>query len=79
MLIKITCIECGAEGSMSLSDAGYKGPYKCWKCREMFAIEIADNELKSIGPFDQAEQDRIQAERDREKEIQALRDKFGKK
>ncbi len=79
MLIKITCITCGADGNMSLSDAGYKGPYKCWKCREMLAIEIADNELKSIGPFDQAEYDRDQAERDRQQEIQALRDKFGKK
>lgn len=72
MMVKITCIKCGTEGSMSLADPVYKGPYRCWKCRELFAIEIADNELKSSGPFDQAEFDR-------EQEIRALRDKFGKK
>ncbi len=72
MMVKITCIKCGTEGSRSLADPAYKGPYKCWKCRELFAIEIADNELKSSGPFDQAEFDR-------EQEIRALRDKFGKK
>ena len=72
MMVKIACIKCGTEGSMSLADPVYKGPYRCWKCRELFAIEIADNELKSSGPFDQAEFDR-------EQEIRALRDKFGKK
>jgi hypothetical protein len=56
---------------MSLSDPSYKGPYKCYKCREIFAIEIADNELKHSGPFDQAAHDR-------EQEIRAMQDKFKK-
>ncbi len=72
MMVKITCIKCGTEGSMSLADPAYKGPYRCWKCRELFAIEIVDNILEDSGPFDQAESDR-------EQEIQALRDKFKKK
>ncbi len=72
MMVKIACIKCGVEGSMSLADPAYKGPYRCWKCRELFAIEIADNELKSSRPLDQAELDR-------EQEIRELRDKFSRK
>ena len=69
MAIKIVCPSCNTEGSLSLVDAGYHGPYKCWKCKALFTIEIADNELKSCQPLDQEEFERQQ-------EIIALRNKF---
>jgi len=69
MLIKIKCPKCGSEGSLSLTESSYQGPYRCWKCRELFTIEIDNNELKSCEPLSQAEFEKQQ-------EIEALKAKF---
>ena len=69
MLIKIKCPKCGSEGSLSLTESSYQGPYRCWNCRELFTIEIEDTELKSCEPLSQAEFDKQQ-------EIEALKAKF---
>ena len=69
MMIKIKCTKCGTEGSLSLSDESYQGPYRCWKCRELFTIRLENNELKSCEPLSQEEFDRQQ-------EIEAMKDKF---
>jgi len=71
MMITIKCPKCGTEGSLSLVELTYEGPYRCWKCRELFSIKIEDNELKSCEPLSQEEFERIQ-------EIEALKAKFRK-
>jgi len=53
--IKIRCPKCEVEGSISLTDAGYQGPYRCWKCRQNFTIEIKNDQLKSCEPLSEAE------------------------
>ncbi len=60
MMTKIKCPDCGAEGSMSLIDVRYEGPYRCWKCRALFTIVLEDNELKDCQPLSQEEFDRQQ-------------------
>ena len=69
MMLKIKCPECGTEGSLSLVESSYQGPYRCWKCRENFTIKIDNNELQSCEPLSQEELERQQ-------EIEALRAKF---
>ena len=69
MIVKIKCAKCGTEGSLSLSDPSYQGPYRCWKCRELFTIKLENNELKSCELLSQEEFDRQQ-------EIEALKAKF---
>jgi transposase-like protein len=69
MILKIKCPACGVEGSLSLVEPNYQGPYKCWKCRELFTIEIEGNELKSCEPLSQEEFDKQQ-------EMKSLKDKF---
>ena len=69
MLVKIKCLKCGTEGSLSLVEVRYQGPYRCWKCRELFTIKIENNELKSCEPLSQEEFERQQ-------EIEALKAKF---
>ncbi len=46
---------------MSLAQPGYRGPYRCWKCRELFTIELENNKLKSCEPLSQEDFDRQQA------------------
>lgn len=69
MIVKIKCTKCGTEGSLSLSDPSYQGPYRCWKCRELFTIKMENNELKSCEPLSQEEFEKQQ-------EIETLKAKF---
>ena len=69
MMVKIKCPDCSTEGSLSLVESSYQGPYRCWKCRALFTIRLESNELKSCEPLSQEEFDRQQ-------EIEALKAKF---
>jgi len=69
MIVKIKCPKCETEGSLSLSDPSYQGPYRCWKCRELFTITMENNELKSCEPLSQEEFEKQQ-------EVEALKAKF---
>ncbi len=69
MIVKIVCPKCETEGGFSLADAVYEGPYRCWKCRELFAIRMEDNELKSCEPITEEDLEKHQ-------ELQKLRNRF---
>jgi hypothetical protein len=69
MMVKIKCPKCNTEGSFSLVESTYKGPYRCWKCRGLFTIEVKNSQLESCKPLSQEEFDRQQ-------EIEALKAKF---
>jgi phage FluMu protein Com len=51
MLTKIKCPKCNTEGTFSISDAVFDGPYKCWKCKEFFHIRMERGALKDIQPM----------------------------
>ncbi len=61
MIVKIKCPKCGAESSLSLIDESYQGPYKCWKCRGLFSIKLADGKLKCCDPLSQEEFSKLMA------------------
>ena len=69
MLVKIKCPACQTEGSLSLIETNYEGPYKCWKCRALFTIVLKSNKLMSCEPL-------TEEEFQKQQEIKALQDKF---
>ena len=69
MMVIIKCPECGTEGRLSLIESSYQGPYRCWKCRQLFTIKMENNQLVSCEPLSQEDFDRQQ-------EIEAMKDKF---
>ena len=69
MMTKIVCPECKTEGSISLADLTYEGPYKCWKCKRLFTIVIENDVLMSCKPLSQEEFEKQQ-------EIETLRAQF---
>jgi hypothetical protein len=71
VIFKIGCPECKTEGSFSLADSVYQGPYRCWKCRALYTILIEDGELKSCEAL-------TQEEFEKQQEIEALKRRFGK-
>ncbi len=70
-MITLKCPKCGAETKLSLVDADYEGPRRCWKCHEFFSIKIENNVLISCEPLSQEEFEKQQ-------EIEALKAKFRK-
>jgi len=75
MMITIKCPSCGTEGSQSLLEPTYRGPYRCWKCRELFSIQIENNEVKSFEPITEEQLAQQQEER---RQIEELKAKFKK-
>jgi len=69
MLVKIKCPKCDSEGTISLLETDYNGPYRCWKCRELFFIILEDNELRSCEPLSDESLKKMQ-------EIEELKKKF---
>jgi len=69
MLTKVKCPKCGTEGTFSISDPVYDGPYKCWSCKEMFRVRIENKVLKEIAPMSIDQLAKFQ-------EIENLRNKF---
>ena len=72
MMFTITCPSCKIDGKFSVLDSSYDGPYKCWKCRELFSIRIENNQLKQCKPLSQEEFEKQQ-------ELEALKAKFRQK
>jgi hypothetical protein len=71
VIFKISCPQCKTEGSFSLADLGYQGPYRCWKCRALYTILIENSELKSCQPL-------TQEEFEKQQEVESLKRKFRK-
>ena len=69
MILKIKCPSCNIEGSLSLLESNYEGPYRCWKCRRLFTLKIEEDKVKSCEPLSEEEFNRLQ-------EIEALKAKF---
>jgi len=81
-MITIKCPSCGTEGSQSLLEPNYQGPYRCWKCRELFYIRIENNEVKSLEPINEERLQELQAQHQQEEkqrqQIEELQAKFRK-
>jgi hypothetical protein len=69
MLVKIKCPTCQTEGSLSLVESSYEGPYRCWKCRALFTVALKNNELTHYEPLGEEELQRQQG-------IKAIQDKL---
>jgi len=70
-MVTIKCPECGVDGSMSLIDEKYNGPYKCWKCRAYLKICLVDNNLESCEVITEEEFNKL-------RELYSLKNKFKK-
>ena len=66
-MIEIRCPNCDSVGKMSLVQAIYEGPYRCWKCRSLFTIIIANKKLQSCTPMSEEEFEAWQALHDASK------------
>jgi hypothetical protein len=71
MLTKIVCPTCKTEGTFSLSDPFFDGPYKCWKCRALLRLTMDHGTVKGVIPMTEEEMKQFE-------EAQAVKNKFRK-
>jgi len=62
MLIKIACPNCGGETTFSLSQESYEGPFRCWKCHNLFRISLANGAVASCETMSSEEANRLTEE-----------------
>jgi hypothetical protein len=69
MLMKITCPACQKEGTISLLENDFNGPYRCWKCRALFTMNIHNNKVLSCEPLSEEAYEKF-------KELEEIKKKF---
>jgi hypothetical protein len=69
MAIKIKCPSCDTEGSISLLDKEFSGPYRCWKCRSLYTINIHEGAVVAIEPLSEEALEKL-------KQLEELKKKF---
>ena len=69
MAIKIKCPACENEGSISLLDKEFTGPYRCWKCRALYTINIHEGAVVAIEPLSEEALEKL-------KQLEELKKKF---
>jgi hypothetical protein len=69
MAIKIKCPSCQNEGTISLLNQEFSGPYRCWKCRSLYTISIFEGEVVAIEPLTEEALEKL-------KQLEELKKKF---
>jgi hypothetical protein len=59
-MLEIKCPNCNEISKLFLLDARYNDPFRCWKCKAAFMVEIEGNEVKSALPMSQEDFNRWQ-------------------
>ena len=67
--MNIKCPSCATDGAISFINPDYEGPYRCWKCHELFTIKCKAGQMVAWEPLS-TEQLRKQ------QELEELKTKF---
>ncbi len=67
MFAQITCPDCNTMGQFSLLEGNYKGPYRCWKCKALYNVEIDNAKVISCQPMAETELEVLKAEQEAKK------------
>ena len=67
MIAKITCPSCKTMGQFAVEGGNFKGPYRCWKCRTLYTLDMVNSEVVSLQPPTEEEFEKLKAEQEAEK------------
>jgi hypothetical protein len=67
MIAKIICPSCQTMGQFSVDGGNFKGPYRCWKCRALYTLDMVNSAVVSLQPLTDEEFKEIKAKQEAEK------------
>jgi hypothetical protein len=67
MIAKIICPSCQTLGQFSVDGGNFKGPYRCWKCRTLYTLDMVNSAVVSLQPLTEEEFKEIKAKQESEK------------
>ena len=67
MIAKIICPSCQTMGQFSVEGGNFKGPYRCWKCRTLYTLDMVNSVVVSLQPLTEEEFKEIKAEQEVQK------------
>ena len=67
MIAKIICPSCQTMGQFAVEGGNFKGPYRCWKCRTLYTLDMANSEVISMQPLTEEEYTEIKAKQEAQK------------
>ena len=66
MIAKIVCPSCQTLGQFSVDGGNFKGPYRCWKCRTLYILDMVNSAVVSLQPLTDEEFKEIKAKQEAE-------------
>jgi hypothetical protein len=51
MQVTIKCPSCSTDSSFFLAKTNFQGPFRCWKCSELFTMKIRNGEVQALEPL----------------------------
>jgi hypothetical protein len=61
MQITIKCPACNTDGSFFVAKNVFQGPFRCWKCKELYTIKVKDGNLQQCDPLTQEDFEKAKA------------------
>jgi hypothetical protein len=63
MQITVKCPACGTDSSFFLAKTDFVGPFRCWKCSELFTMKIRSSAVQSLEPLTKENFDKAKADK----------------
>ena len=62
MQIEVKCPACSTDSSFFVVKNVFQGPFRCWKCKALFTMEVRNGEIQVCEPLSQEDFDKQKAE-----------------
>jgi hypothetical protein len=64
MQVTIKCPSCGTDSTFFLAKTSFKGPFRCWKCSNLYTMKIRNNEVEKLDPLSKEDFDKAKADKE---------------
>jgi len=64
MKVDIKCPECNSDSSFFIVKNIFQGPFRCWKCKNLYTIKVKSGDLLSCEPLPKEEFEKQKADKE---------------
>lgn len=64
MQINVKCPNCSADASFFVGKSNFHGPFRCWKCQELFTLKVDKGEINLLEPLSKEDFEKQKAEKE---------------